>query len=94
MLIGRTVATRSAAVIGAISRGVAVANAITESGMKSYGDALGQVRIVHHIEDRALAEGMRDDLGAPFLAEEPLEQVGGADRSGMAQGKAQSKRPV
>jgi len=33
---------------------------------------------------------VRDDLGAPpFLAEQPLEQIGGADRPAMAEREAQ-----
>jgi len=32
---------------------------------------------------------VRDDLGAPpFLAEQPLEQIGGADRPAMAEREA------
>jgi hypothetical protein len=38
-------------------------------------------RGIHQLQNRTLAEGVRDHLGAPpFLAEQPLEQIGGADR--------------
>src|SRR6516164_4164226 len=40
---------------------------------------------IHQLQNGPLAKGMRDHLGAPpFLAEQPLEQIGGADRPAYA----------
>lgn len=45
---------------------------------------------IHQLEHRALAESVWDDLGAPpFLTEQPLEHVGGADRPPMREWEAQ-----
>jgi hypothetical protein len=45
---------------------------------------------IHQLEHGALAESVRDDLGAsPLLAEQPLEQVGGADRTPVGEGEAE-----
>src|SRR6516225_7369893 len=47
-------------------------------------------RRVHQFQDGALAESMRDDLGAPpLLAKQPLQEIGGADRPAMAEREAQ-----
>src|SRR2546426_12103502 len=45
---------------------------------------------VHQLQDRPLAEGVRDDLRPPaFFEEEALEQVRRADHAAMPQRKAQ-----
>ena len=45
---------------------------------------------VDKLQDGALAKGMRDDFGAPArLAEQSLEQIGGADRSPMGERETQ-----
>jgi len=47
-------------------------------------------RRIYQLQDGALAESMRDDLGAPaFLAKQWLQQIGGADRPAMAEWEAQ-----
>jgi hypothetical protein len=47
---------------------------------------------IHQLQNGALAKGMRDDLGAsPLLAEQPLEQIGGADRPAVAERKLQMR---
>src|SRR5258708_1397234 len=49
-------------------------------------------RGVDELQDRALAKGMRDDLGAPAgLAEQALEQIGGANHPAMAKREAQMR---
>jgi hypothetical protein len=54
--------------------------------------ALGRAnhRRVHQFEDWALAEGVRDDLGAaPLLEEEPLEQIRRADAFPVSEREAE-----
>src|SRR6516165_2465036 len=47
---------------------------------------------IHQLQNGALAKAMRDDLGAsPLLAEQPLEQIGGADRPAVAERKLQMR---
>jgi hypothetical protein len=47
---------------------------------------------IHQLEYGALAKSVRDDLGAsPFLTEQPLEQVGGADRPPMREWEAEMR---
>src|SRR6266513_2755239 len=49
-------------------------------------------RGIHQLQDGAFAEGMRDDFGAPpLLAKQALQQIGGADRSAMAEREAQMR---
>ena len=65
---------------------------LLELGNGDTAPALGGAneRGIH--QDGALAESVRDDLGAPpFLAEQPLEQIGGADRPAMAEREAQMR---
>jgi hypothetical protein len=65
---------------------------LVELGYPEPTPALGgtdQCRI-HQLEHGALAEGMRDHLGPPaLLAEQPLEQVGGMDRTPVREREAQ-----
>ena len=52
-------------------------------------------RRVHKLQDRALAERVRDDLGAPPLfQEEALEEIGGADHLAVAVVSEYSAEPV
>jgi hypothetical protein len=45
---------------------------------------------IHQLEHGALAEGMRNHFGtSPLLAEQPLEQVGGMDRTPVREREAQ-----
>src|SRR6516162_8664372 len=45
---------------------------------------------IDQLQDGALAEGMRDHLGAPpLLAKQPLQQVGGANRPAVAEWETQ-----
>src|SRR5438045_2414632 len=47
-------------------------------------------RGIHQLQDRTLAEGMRDDFGAPaLLTEQSFQQIGGADRPAMADRETQ-----
>src|SRR5262245_32801012 len=47
---------------------------------------------VHELQDRALAEGMRYDLrSAPLFAEQPLQEIRGANHLAVAEGKAQMR---
>src|SRR6516164_1568916 len=47
-------------------------------------------RTEHQLQNRAFTEGIGNDLEAtPLLNEQPLEQVGGADRSPMCHQEAQ-----
>src|SRR5438132_1196586 len=49
-------------------------------------------RCIHQLQDGALAKSMRDHLGAPpLLAEQPLQQIGGADHAAVAEGEAQMR---
>jgi len=66
--------------------------ALLELGDPDPAPALSRAneRGVHQLQDGTLAKGMRDHLGAPpFLAEQPLEQIGGADCSTMAKRETQ-----
>jgi hypothetical protein len=45
---------------------------------------------IDQLQDGPLTEGVRDDLGASWLlAEQPLQEIGGADRPAMAEREAQ-----
>ena len=49
-------------------------------------------RRVHELQDRALAERVRTDLGAPpLLQEEALEEIGRADHLAVAQREAKMR---